>query len=204
METGTFTKYSYSNFVSIALLDFIVLVALMILSALVTRQLECRKCFPTLEIILKCRTFPPRVLCTCHQIMLFFLFFFTVRHSVVITSIVVSVTLPSLSLSNSISLCLTVSLSLFLTSSISLYRSLSLSIPLTLSLSLSPSFLPSLSLPATDLHAVIRAGILADIHKQYIIWQLLKALKYLHSAGTVVCNIDDCVCSLQYSRMFSC
>ena len=34
-----------------------------------------------------------------------------------------------------------------------------------------------------DLHMVIRAGILADIHKKYIIWQLLKALKYLHSAG---------------------
>ncbi|CAE7422613.1 erkB [Symbiodinium microadriaticum] len=34
----------------------------------------------------------------------------------------------------------------------------------------------------TDLHAVIRAGILQDIHKKYIIWQLLKALKYLHSA----------------------
>ena len=34
----------------------------------------------------------------------------------------------------------------------------------------------------TDLHAVIRAGILQDIHKKYIIWQLLKALKFLHSA----------------------
>lgn len=33
---------------------------------------------------------------------------------------------------------------------------------------------------------VIRAGILADIHKKYIIWQLLKALKYLHSAGVLV------------------
>eukprot|EP00761_Pharyngomonas_kirbyi_P012417 gb/GECH01012444.1/.p1 GENE.gb/GECH01012444.1/~~gb/GECH01012444.1/.p1 ORF type:complete len:361 (+),score=46.75 gb/GECH01012444.1/:1-1083(+) len=34
----------------------------------------------------------------------------------------------------------------------------------------------------TDLHAVIRANILEDIHKQYIIYQLMKALKYIHSA----------------------
>lgn len=34
----------------------------------------------------------------------------------------------------------------------------------------------------TDLHAVIKAKILEDIHKQYIIYQLLKTLKYLHSA----------------------
>eukprot|EP01002_Notosolenus_urceolatus_P015641 NODE_841_length_1742_cov_21.750738_g693_i0.p1 GENE.NODE_841_length_1742_cov_21.750738_g693_i0~~NODE_841_length_1742_cov_21.750738_g693_i0.p1 ORF type:complete len:512 (+),score=126.21 NODE_841_length_1742_cov_21.750738_g693_i0:78-1613(+) len=33
----------------------------------------------------------------------------------------------------------------------------------------------------TDLHAVIRANILEEIHKQYIIYQLLKTLKYLHS-----------------------
>eukprot|EP01068_Selenidium_serpulae_P005610 Selendium_serpulae@DN4105_c0_g1_i1.p1 len=33
----------------------------------------------------------------------------------------------------------------------------------------------------TDLHAVIRANILEDIHKQYIIYQLLKAIKYMHS-----------------------
>jgi len=33
----------------------------------------------------------------------------------------------------------------------------------------------------TDLHAVIRANILEDVHKQYIIYQLLKALKYMHS-----------------------
>jgi len=34
----------------------------------------------------------------------------------------------------------------------------------------------------TDLHAVIRAGILEEIHKQYIIYQNLKTLRYLHSA----------------------
>ena len=34
----------------------------------------------------------------------------------------------------------------------------------------------------TDLHAVIRANILEDIHKQYIMYQLLKTLKYMHSA----------------------
>lgn len=34
----------------------------------------------------------------------------------------------------------------------------------------------------TDLHAVIRANILEDVHKQYIIYQLLKCLKYMHSA----------------------
>jgi len=37
----------------------------------------------------------------------------------------------------------------------------------------------------TDLHAVIRANILEDIHKQYIIYQLLKALKYMHSGGII-------------------
>lgn len=33
----------------------------------------------------------------------------------------------------------------------------------------------------TDLHAVVRANILEDVHKQYIIYQLLKALKFLHT-----------------------
>lgn len=37
----------------------------------------------------------------------------------------------------------------------------------------------------TDLHAVIRAGILEDIHKQYVIYQLLKSLYYLHSAELI-------------------
>ena len=35
----------------------------------------------------------------------------------------------------------------------------------------------------TDLHAVIRASILEEIHKQYIMYQLFKALRYMHSAG---------------------
>ena len=34
----------------------------------------------------------------------------------------------------------------------------------------------------TDLHAALRANILQDIHKQYILWQSLKALKFMHSA----------------------
>ncbi|KAH3756504.1 extracellular response kinase [Pelomyxa schiedti] len=37
----------------------------------------------------------------------------------------------------------------------------------------------------TDLHAVIRAGILEDIHKQYTVYQLVKALKWIHSAGVI-------------------
>lgn len=37
----------------------------------------------------------------------------------------------------------------------------------------------------TDLHAVIRADILENIHKQYVLYQLLKALKYVHSAGVI-------------------
>lgn len=34
----------------------------------------------------------------------------------------------------------------------------------------------------TDLHAVIRANILEEIHKRFIMYQLFKALKYMHSA----------------------
>jgi mitogen-activated protein kinase 15 len=37
----------------------------------------------------------------------------------------------------------------------------------------------------TDLHTVIRANILESIHKQYILYQLLKALKYLHSVDII-------------------
>lgn len=37
----------------------------------------------------------------------------------------------------------------------------------------------------SDLHTVIRAGILEEIHKVYIIYQLLKALKYLHTGEII-------------------
>lgn len=37
----------------------------------------------------------------------------------------------------------------------------------------------------TDIHAVIRANILLDVHHRYIFWQLLCGLKYLHSAGII-------------------
>jgi len=37
----------------------------------------------------------------------------------------------------------------------------------------------------TDLHAVIRANILEDIHKRFIVYQLLKAIKYMHSGQVI-------------------
>jgi mitogen-activated protein kinase 15 len=37
----------------------------------------------------------------------------------------------------------------------------------------------------TDLHAVIRAGILEEIHKKYIIYQILKSLKYMHTGELI-------------------
>jgi len=37
----------------------------------------------------------------------------------------------------------------------------------------------------TDLHAVIRANILEDIHKRFIIYQLLKAIRYMHSGQVI-------------------
>jgi mitogen-activated protein kinase 15 len=35
------------------------------------------------------------------------------------------------------------------------------------------------------LHAVVRANILEEVHKRYIVYQLLKAIKYLHSGNVV-------------------
>lgn len=37
----------------------------------------------------------------------------------------------------------------------------------------------------SDLHAVIKAGILEEVHKQYIIYQVLRALKYMHSGQLI-------------------
>lgn len=37
----------------------------------------------------------------------------------------------------------------------------------------------------TDLHAVIRAGILEEIHKQYVTYQLLKSLYFMHTADLI-------------------
>lgn len=37
----------------------------------------------------------------------------------------------------------------------------------------------------TDMHAVIRAGILEEVHRRYIMYQVMKAMKYIHSAQLV-------------------
>jgi mitogen-activated protein kinase 15 len=37
----------------------------------------------------------------------------------------------------------------------------------------------------SDLHAVIRANILQEVHKSFVIYQLLKALKYMHSVDVL-------------------
>ncbi len=40
--------------------------------------------------------------------------------------------------------------------------------------------------PDTDLHAVIKKGtLLKDIHKRYVMYQLFKAIKYLHSGSVI-------------------
>lgn len=50
----------------------------------------------------------------------------------------------------------------------------------------------------TDLHAVIRANILEDIHKSYIMYQLFRALKYMHSADLLHRDIKvPCLIVLQ-------
>lgn len=53
----------------------------------------------------------------------------------------------------------------------------------------------------TDLHAVIRANILEEIHKQYIMYQVFKALKYMHSAELLHRDIKVW---LYYGQQFPC
>ena len=43
---------------------------------------------------------------------------------------------------------------------------------------------------------VIRANILEEIHKQYVMYQLFKALKYMHSAELLHRDIKVTVCFL--------
>ena len=63
----------------------------------------------------------------------------------------------------------------------------------------------------TDMYAVIRAAILTPIHTKSIVYQLLKALKFVHSAGVVHRDIkpsnlllnDEChlkVCDFSRAR----
>ena len=58
----------------------------------------------------------------------------------------------------------------------------------------------------TDLHAVLRANILEDIHKRYIMYQLFRALKYLHSAQLLHRDVKACICafSKSFCNVFGC
>jgi len=56
----------------------------------------------------------------------------------------------------------------------------------------------------TDLHAVIRANILQDLHKKYIMYQCFKALRFMHSADLVHRDLkpanlllnSECLCKI--------
>ena len=67
----------------------------------------------------------------------------------------------------------------------------------------------------SDLHAVVKAGILQDIHKQYIIYQILRALKFMHSGDLIHRDIkpsnillnSDCaikMCDFGLARSVNC
>ena len=56
----------------------------------------------------------------------------------------------------------------------------------------------------TDLHAVIRANILEPVHKQFIVYQCVKALKFCHSGDLVHRDLkpsnlllnEECLCKV--------
>ncbi len=50
-------------------------------------------------------------------------------------------------------------------------------------------------LSESDLHSVIRANILEEVHKSFVVYQVLKALKFIHSANVLHCRIQVCACS---------
>lgn len=54
----------------------------------------------------------------------------------------------------------------------------------------------------TDLHTAIRANILQDVHKRYVMWQAFKALKYMHSAQVqpLTYLTVQCACGRATSR----
>lgn len=54
----------------------------------------------------------------------------------------------------------------------------------------------------TDLHAVIRANILEEVHKQYIMYQLFRALKYMHTAQLLHRDIKVRLCGLSFEAAY--
>jgi len=55
-----------------------------------------------------------------------------------------------------------------------------------------------------NVYAVIRANILEDIHKKYIMCQALRAIKYIHSAQLLHRDMNVCVRVCVYVCMYVC